>query len=186
MSINKQVSVIGNARLSKALYINMAREVGRVIAQEGFHLVCGGLGGVMLESCRGFKSISGVGRSIGILPDYESQRANPFVDVVIPTGLDVGRNQLVVASGFAVVVVGGGAGTLSEIALAAQIGRPILLMKGSGGWADRLDCDYLDERKTTPLLPIHSSAELLTELKKIAQQKECSHYICEDDLSLNI
>ncbi|MDQ7074785.1 MAG: TIGR00725 family protein [Gammaproteobacteria bacterium] len=172
MAINNQVAVIGDARLSHQTAITRARSVGKCIAQNGYHLVCGGLGGTMQESCHGFKSVPEAGHTIGILPSYESHSANPFIDIIIPTGLDVGRNQLVVASGFAVVVLGGGAGTLSEIALASQIGRPILLLQGSGGWADRLQAGYLDQRQTAPLILINTLEELASQLSFWAKKQD--------------
>lgn len=155
------MAVIGDARLESPELIKYAVDVGHVIATAGYHLVCGGLGGVMLDACRGFKQANNDSiKTIGILPGHQAAAANEFIDIVIPTGLDVGRNQLVVASGFAAVVFGGGAGTLSEIALASQLGKPIILLKGSGGWADQLTMDYLDKRQNARLYPVHQLSEL--------------------------
>ncbi|WP_461534726.1 TIGR00725 family protein [Spongorhabdus nitratireducens] len=155
-----QVAVVGNARLEDPSIIQMCRHVGETLARRGYSIVCGGLGGVMEETCRGFKGVEGSGSTVGILPSYNASSANRFIDITIPTGLDIGRNQLVVASGFAVIVIGGGAGTLSEIALASQIGKPVLLMKGSSGWADKLTTDYLDDRHNAALYHIHNMHEL--------------------------
>lgn len=160
----KQIAVVGNARLTDEKLIAISRDVGKILAGINVDLVCGGLGGVMLEACRGFKSVQSSGRTVGILPSYDITTANEFVDIAIPTGLDVGRNQLVVASGAAVIVIGGGAGTLSEIALASQINKPIFLIKNTGGWADKLTDDYLDNRKNTQIYhvdDIHQLASLL-------------------------
>ena len=166
-----QVSVIGSARIADNRNIELAQNIGKSIAQAGYHLVCGGLGGVMLESCRGFKQVERTaGCTVGILPSYDTTTANEFIDVVIPTGLDIGRNHLVVSSGFAVIVIGGGAGTLSEIALASQINKPIILMKGSGGWADKLTERYLDNRCNTQLYHIESVSQLPAILNKLEQQ----------------
>jgi uncharacterized protein (TIGR00725 family) len=93
---------------------------------------------------------------------------------VIPTGLDVGRNQLVVASGFAVVVIGGGAGTLSEIALASQINKPIILLKQTGGWADKLTDEYLDERGSSRLYHAHGIEQLKHLLAQLVLQPSLS------------
>ena len=109
------------------------------------------------------------GVTIGILPGYDFTSANPFIDVIIPTGLDVGRNQLVIASGQAVIAVGGGAGTLSEIALASQLNKPIILLRGSGGWADRLDGDYLDERCNTRLHRCEENDDVARLLKDLLE-----------------
>lgn len=163
-----QVSVIGSARIESAFLNDMAQSVGLTISQLGFHLVCGGLGGVMEASCLGHRSGDTAANTIGILPSFDENTANQYIDIVIPTGLDVGRNQLVVSSGFAVVVLGGGAGTLSEIALASQINRPILLMKGSGGWADKLTDEYLDQRCNSKLYHIATLDELSETLQHLS------------------
>ena len=101
-----------------------ADAVGRLLAEAGCHLVCGGLGGVMAAACRGAKGAGG--RTIGILPGDTRREANPWVDVAIPTGMGEGRNLLVVRAANAVIAVGGEFGTLSEIALALKLGRPVV------------------------------------------------------------
>jgi len=154
----------------------MAESVGLIINELGFHLVCGGLGGVMEASCLGHKTGSNACITIGILPSSNSHTANKYTDIIIPSGLDIGRNQLVVASGFAVIVLGGGAGTLSEIALASQINKPIILMKGSGGWADKLTEEYLDQRCNSKLYHINTYEELrqtLIGLSKLESKSGC-------------
>ncbi|NNG43325.1 TIGR00725 family protein [Pseudoalteromonas sp. NEC-BIFX-2020_002] len=163
-----QVSVIGNAKIKSSQLQDMAEAVGLIINDLGFHLVCGGLGGVMEASCKGHKSGAEPSQTIGILPSFKENTANKYTDIIIPSGLDVGRNQLIVSSGFAVVVLGGGAGTLSEIALASQINKPILLMKGSGGWADILTDEYLDQRCNSKLYHISSLDELRITLQKLS------------------
>lgn len=92
-------------------------------------LVCGGLEGVMEAACRGAKEAGGT--TIGILPGTDRGAANPFVDVAVPTGLGEARNALVVRAADALVAVGGGYGTLSEIALALKAGKPVV---GLGTW----------------------------------------------------
>lgn len=104
--------------------IVLAEQVGRALAAEGCALVCGGRGGVMAAACRGAKSGGGV--TIGILPGYVAGEANEWVDFRIPTGLGHARNAIVVASGDAVIAVGGGFGTLSEIGLALKMGKPVI------------------------------------------------------------
>ena len=107
----------------------LAEEVGRRLAEGGAVMVCGGLGGVMEAACRGARA--GGGTTVGILPGLDRAAANPFVDVALPTGLGEARNALVVLAAEALVAVGGGHGTLSEIALALKGGRPVL---GLGSW----------------------------------------------------
>jgi uncharacterized protein (TIGR00725 family) len=109
--------------------IEAAEEVGRLLAERGAMVVCGGLGGVMEAACRGARA--GGGTTIGILPGLSRSDANPFVDVVIPTGLGEARNALVVRAADAVIALGGGYGTLSEIALALKAGKRVV---GLGTW----------------------------------------------------
>jgi uncharacterized protein (TIGR00725 family) len=106
----------------------LAYEVGKEIAIRGAILVCGGLSGSMESACRGAKDNGGL--TIGILPTYEKDTANKFVDIAIPTGLGNARNNLVVASGDVVIGVGGSWGTLSEIAIAMKMGKKVVVLNG--------------------------------------------------------
>jgi len=101
-----------------------AEEVGRLVADAGAVLVCGGLGGVMDAAARGCEA--GGGLSIGILPGEHRDPASPHLTVSIPTGLGEARNALVVRAADAVIAVGGEFGTLSEIALALKAGTPVV------------------------------------------------------------
>jgi uncharacterized protein (TIGR00725 family) len=94
------------------------------VAERGAVLVCGGLGGAMEAACRGARAAGGT--TVGILPGSERADANPYVDIALPTGLGEGRNALVVRTADALIAVGGGYGTLSEIALALRHGKPVI------------------------------------------------------------
>ena len=164
----RQVSVVGNSSIKEPEVKLKCHELGRLLAEGGYSVVCGGRGGVMEAVCEGFKEVeSATGRTIGILPGYQSDLANPFVDVVIPSGLDVARNCLVVSSGFVIVVVGGGAGTLSELSIASQLNKPIIFLKGTGGWADRITGDFLDERENARLYHCRSVTEVVSKIKML-------------------
>lgn len=104
--------------------MDAATLIGRELAARGVTVVCGGLGGVMEAACRGAKE--GGGTTVGILPGTDRSAANPFVDVAIPTGLGEARNALVVRAADALVAVGGGYGTLSEVALALKAGKRVV------------------------------------------------------------
>ncbi len=104
----------------------MAEQLGELLARAGVTIVCGGRGGVMAAVCRGAKR--GGGTTIGILPGTDPQEANAWVDYPICTGLGEARNAVVVASGQVVIAIGGGLGTLSEIALALKLGRPVITL----------------------------------------------------------
>ena len=116
----------GDATLTAA---TDAETVGRGLAEAGAVVVCGGLGGVMAAACRGAKAVGGT--TLGILPGEERTAANAWVDLAVATGLGEARNAVVVRAADAVVAVAGGYGTLSEIALALKLGRPVV---GLGTW----------------------------------------------------
>jgi uncharacterized protein (TIGR00725 family) len=107
-----------------------AEEAGAAVAEAGAGLVCGGLGGVMEAACRGARSRGGL--TVGLLPGTDRDAANGWVIVALPTGLGEARNALVVRASDAVVAIGGGWGTLSEIALAMKAGIPVV---GLGTWS---------------------------------------------------
>ncbi len=111
----------------------IAGSVGRLLAERGCTLVCGGLGGAMAAACRGSREAGGV--TVGIVPGYDDRAANPWVEHVICTGIGQARNTVVAATGQALIAIGGGWGTLSEIALGLRLGRPVVLI---GGWAELL------------------------------------------------
>jgi len=109
--------------------MDVARRVGELVAEAGCILVCGGLGGVMEAASEGAKSRGGL--TVGILPSRRKSDANPFVDVPIPTGMGEARNALVAAASDALIAVGGGLGTLSEIAFALKRGIVVVSL---GSW----------------------------------------------------
>jgi uncharacterized protein (TIGR00725 family) len=109
--------------------VAVAEQVGHELGSRGAVLVCGGLGGVMEAACRGAKEAGGT--TIGILPGNDRSAANSYVDLAIPTGLGEARNALVVRAADALVAVGGGYGTLSEIAFALKDGKRVV---GLGSW----------------------------------------------------
>jgi uncharacterized protein (TIGR00725 family) len=123
LSAERYVAVVGPGEASDA-ELAVAEEVGGRLAASGAVMVCGGLGGVMEAACRGAKSKRGV--TIGLLPGLDRSAANGWVDVAIPTGLGELRNGLIVRACDALIAIGGGEGTLSEIALALRDGRPVI------------------------------------------------------------
>lgn len=123
-----QIGVIGGSVCTPE-FQSIAYRVGYLVAQAGAVLVCGGLGGVMEQACRGAKDAGGT--TVGIIPSLNPGDANPHVDVVIPTGFGLARNVLVVRASDAVIAVDGYIGTLSEIAFALNEGRTVV---GIGSW----------------------------------------------------
>jgi uncharacterized protein (TIGR00725 family) len=115
---------VAGASVCGQRWLDLAYDVGREIARRGHVMVCGGLGGVMDSAARGVHDEGGV--SIGILPDAERARASHWLSYSIPTGLGHARNALVALSGDAMIAVGGSYGTLSEIALALKMCKPVI------------------------------------------------------------
>jgi uncharacterized protein (TIGR00725 family) len=124
--VTLQIAVIGSGAEHEA----RAEEVGRLIAERGATLVCGGLDEVMAAAARGAKAAGGV--TVGILPGESRSDANPWIDHVVVTGTGHARNLAVAASGDALIAVGGGYGTLAEIAYARILGRPVVVL--DRGW----------------------------------------------------
>jgi uncharacterized protein (TIGR00725 family) len=121
-----QVSVIGSGAEHEA----RAEEVGRLLAERGSVVVTGGLGEVMAAAARGAKEAGGT--TIGILPGERRADANQWIDHAVVTGIGHARNLAVVASGDAVIAVGGSWGTLAEIGFARRLGRPVVVLEP--GW----------------------------------------------------
>ncbi|MFQ5464618.1 MAG: TIGR00725 family protein [Thermodesulfobacteriota bacterium] len=117
------IAVVGAGHADPELD-RLASEVGRLIAESGSILLSGGRGGVMESASRGCREAGGL--AVGILPGTDQAEANPYIDVPIATGLGEMRNLLVVRASDALIAVGGGYGTLSEIALAHKTGKPVI------------------------------------------------------------
>jgi len=122
-----QLAVIGGGKCDERLG-QLARETGAAIAQAGAVLLCGGRGGVMTAAAAGARSVGG--RTIGILPGANSAETPPnkYIQMPIFTGLGQARNQVLVLSAAAVIGIGGGWGTLTEIGLALKHGLPVVLL----------------------------------------------------------
>ena len=143
-----QVSVIGANRASPEL-AREAEALGAGLVEAGYRVVTGGLGGVMEAVSRGARLAAGddEGRVVGILPGLDSSEANEHVEIVLPTGMGYARNVLVVAAGDAVVAVGGRSGTLSELAMAWQFGKPLVALDLGEGWSSRLAGEAIDDKR---------------------------------------
>lgn len=113
--------------------LTMAEEIGKLIAQRGGILVCGGRGGIMRAVCRGAKQAGGL--TVGILPESKNE-ANEWVDVPVATGLGKRRNMVIVHAADVVIALNGRWGTLNEISFAQIFGKPLVLVRGSGGCVD--------------------------------------------------
>jgi len=169
-SWRRVVAIIGSGGAIDAQLRATSLEVGRLAIDAGFRVVTGGLGGVMGAASEGARSSAAWrdGDVVGVIPSYDRSTANPHVDVVVPTGLQLGRNVIVVAMSDVVIAIGGGAGTLSELALAWQLGKPIVALGTAGGWAARLAGQAIDHRhagvmhdEATPSAAVRRAQELV-------------------------
>jgi hypothetical protein len=148
------IAVIGDADAARqSTKYRVAQQVGRSLVDAGCRILTGGLGGVMEAACRGGHASWRYqpGSTVGVLPGSDPNDANEFVDIILPTALHHVRNSLV-AHADAVVAIGGGAGTLSEICFAWMYKRLIIALKVRG-WSGRLAGTRLDNRIRYPHLP---------------------------------
>lgn len=150
----RNIAVIGDGGVQPGSpKYELAREVGALLCERGFRIVTGGLGGVMEGASRGARE-SGAwtpGTVIALLPGFDPDHANPYADVVIPTGLDHLRNALV-AQADALIAIGGGAGTLTEMGL-GWIYRRLIVALRVEGWSGELADRALDHRSRYDAMP---------------------------------
>ena len=154
----KLLSVIGSGDLQDEATYEAARAVGRGLAEVGWTILCGGLGGVMEAVCRGAKEGGGI--TIGLLPGVDPREANRWVDLPITTGAGEARNVACATSGRVVVAIAGSYGTLTEIAFALKYGRPVIAL---GSW--RLDPARLDPGAT--LIHVETPEAVLAEVARL-------------------
>jgi uncharacterized protein (TIGR00725 family) len=161
--VSLYIGVAGASRPAPGL-LEQAEVLGRRLAEAGAVVVCGGGPGVMEAVCRGARSAGGT--TVGLLPGLDRREGNPYLSVAVPTGMGQGRNLLLVRSSDAVVAVGGGFGTLSEIALALRTGVPVV---GLATWSLHLDAVPVDafpvagDAETAARLAIDAARSLQTD-----------------------
>ncbi len=122
VNLSFRIGVIGSSA-SDPRCEALAYEVGRLIAAKGWILICGGLGGVMEAACRG--ALERGGLTVGIIPS-DGEDANPYVKIPVITGMGYARNFIIVKSSQALIAIGGEYGTLSEIAIALKLKKPVI------------------------------------------------------------
>jgi uncharacterized protein (TIGR00725 family) len=124
-SLLRLIGVIGEREASPENILR-AYTMGHLLAEHGFALVCGGLGGVMEAACRGACDAGGL--TLGILPGIDVAEANPYVQIAIVTGLNEARNLLIVRTALVLIAIGGEYGTLSEMAFALKMNKPVIAL----------------------------------------------------------
>ena len=153
--MKKIIAVIGDARVKEdSPRYKMAFSIGKALVDAGYRIQTGGVHGVMEGASKGAHASEKYkeGDVIALLPFFDPSKANEYADIVIPTGLDVYRN-VIVANASAVIAIGGGAGTLSELANAWTLKRLIIGVTGLGGWSEKLAGECLDDRERYADLP---------------------------------
>lgn len=162
------IAVIGgDTNTCTAEAISIGEDTGKLLIDNGFRIITGGRGGVMEAVCRGGRSSKKHldGDIIGILPSLNKNEANQYCDIVILTGLGYARNQIIVATGDAIVAIGGGSGTLNEISLAWQFGKTIFAYTIQG-WSGNLAGRILDNKYDNEIIPVETTNDLIKKLKE--------------------
>jgi len=156
------IAVCGASTINDPAVLSMTRQLGRQLGLSGANLVCGGGGGVMEAASTGFMEKRRPGKGgvlVALLPGADRSGHRGEADIVIPTGMGYARNVILTLCADAVILVGGGSGTLSEAALAWQHGKPIVALAASGGWAGRLAGQSLDGRRRDRILTSNDPEE---------------------------
>lgn len=122
------IAVIGGGEVNRELEA-LAREVGREAARRGVVIICGGLGGVMAAAAQGATEAGGA--SLGILPDGDRRKANPYLTYSLATNIGHARNMIIAHSADVLIAVDGGYGTVSEAAIALKLGKPVIVLEAN-------------------------------------------------------
>jgi uncharacterized protein (TIGR00725 family) len=160
-----QVCVLGSAEPGSPAYA-LAGEAGALLARHGVTLVSGC--GSPATRVAAERAIAAGGLVVSIVPPDIMPPADWPATVVIPCGMGDARNLLMALSGDACLVIGGRAGTISEVCLAWLHKRPLLPLTGQGGWSNDLPAHPPDERQNSPILPWSSIAELESQLRQLS------------------
>lgn len=165
-----QILVIGNNENGSTPELEkISYETGMEVAKAGAVLISGGLGGVMKAACHGARD--GGGLTVGIIPQNDASFANEYCDIVIPSGIGLARDFLTALAGDGVIIIGGASGTLSETCAAYMYKKPIVVIKNTGGVADKYADQYLDHRKHVKIIGVNTPKEAVKLiLKKIKSE----------------
>lgn len=188
--MKKIIAIVGDARIEKdGLKYKMAYEMGKALVENGFRVQSGGLRGVMEAAFKGAHAANNYadGATVAIVPSFNPADANEYADIAIATGLDVYRN-VIVANAYAVIAIGGGAGTLSEISNAWALKRLIIAFNNVDGWSAKVADTKMDERVRYESLPddriygVSSAEEAIKILKeRLELYADCHTSIPKDN-----
>ena len=166
MPKRRQILVIGhNTNGCMSHHRKAAYETGATIAKSGSVLITGGMGGVMEAASRGASDAGGL--SVGILPQDDASFANPYCDIVIPTGMGLTRDFLNALSADGIIIIGGGSGTLSEVCAAYMHKKPMVAIRNMGGPVEQYVDGYLDHRKNVMIIGADTPRDAVSKVLRI-------------------
>ncbi len=181
MIMRKIVAIVGDAIIEKdGLKYKMAYETAKLLVDNGFRVQSGGMAGVMEAAFKGAKSSKNYreGDTIALIPSFDRTVVNEYADIVIPTGLDCMRNAMV-ANADAVIAIGGGAGTLTEIAFAWSMKRLILAFDNVDGWSSKVAGIKMDHRERYPfedkVFGVNNPEQAVEIIKEKIDKYNCYH-----------
>lgn len=157
-----QIGIIGSnkSQCSKELYA-FSYNLGLLLGKKGNTIINGGMQGTMEAVSKGVQdSNNKKSKVVGILPFDNKDKANKYLDIIIPTGIGFARNSVIVLSSDILIALGGGAGTLNEISYAWQFGKKVFCYTGTEGWSKKLANQNLDSRKENLLIGFYTLEEL--------------------------
>jgi uncharacterized protein (TIGR00725 family) len=169
MSRRKLIAIIGGSvqNCTEKDY-ETAFNLGKLLIENGFRIMTGGYGGVMEAASKGARSSSNYreGDIVGILSSISPEDANEYCDIVIATGIGFARNQIITGSADVVIAIGGGAGTLSEIAFAWQLNKRVIAFTNEG-WSGKLADKTLDSKRQDKVISVDTPKQVIEILKTI-------------------
>lgn len=152
------IAVVGHGMHAKDEHMKIAEEVGREIAKREGIVICGGHSfGIMDFVARGAHRENGM--TIGIIPEDDLSKTSKYVDVPIITGIGFARNQIIALSCDAMIVIGGGVGSLTEAAYAYRFSKPVIVIKELESIVEPYIGKYMDDKKTVKILGAKSAKE---------------------------
>ncbi len=172
--MKKMISILGDSNIDRnGNKFKFAYELGRALVDNGYRVASGGMQGVMEAVFEGAHSSKFYqeGDTVAIVPSFDRKSANQYADIVIATGLDIYRN-VIVANSDAVVAVGGGSGTMAELATAWTLKRLMLAFADGEGWSAKIADQRLDHRVRYENIPedrvfgVHTADEAIAILEK--------------------
>ena len=166
--MRKRVGIIGsNASIATEKQCEFAHKLGKLLVDNEFDIINGGMGGIMEASAKGATESNNYDRAsvIGFLPVIRYDLGNKFSGIQIISDIGSARNRFIILNSIALIAIGGGAGTLNEISLAWELGKPIAAYNNGGGWASKLAGQKIDDRRKDEIYSVIQPMEVIDWLK---------------------